>query len=47
MSDEKIITPHGELRISDETSKHDLVVNFDVEGEQRSKGFLGFFKRTP
>jgi len=47
MSVEKVINCHGEIRIADLESKHDLVVDFDTEADQRSTGIMGFFSRTP
>ena len=47
MSSEKVINPHGELRITDQTSNHQLVVDFDTERDRRSSGIMGFFKKGP
>jgi len=47
MSTEKVISPHGELRIADVTNNYDLVVDFDCEADKRSRGVMGYFKKGP
>ena len=47
MSTEKVISPHGELRIADETNKYDLVVQFDCESDKRSGRVMSMFKKGP
>lgn len=47
MSTEKVISPHGELRIADVTNNYDLIVDFDCEADKRSRGVMGYFKKGP
>ena len=47
MSDVKIFTPIGEIKLRDLTNDYELKVTFDAKKDRRSTGFLGLFKSTP